>query len=52
MMYKIIVERHAGKEIESLPKEIIQRIIVAIEGLKSNPRPNGVKNCLAIPAGV
>ncbi len=42
-MYKAIVERRAAKEINSLPEEIIQDIILAIEKLKSTPRPQGVK---------
>lgn len=42
-MYKVIAERRAAKEINSLPHEIIQEIISSIEKLKSNPRPHGVK---------
>ncbi|MCX5749445.1 MAG: type II toxin-antitoxin system RelE/ParE family toxin [Candidatus Saganbacteria bacterium] len=42
-MYGVVVERKAAKEIESLPAEAIQRITDAIESLKANPRPRGVK---------
>ncbi|MFH1246087.1 MAG: type II toxin-antitoxin system RelE/ParE family toxin [Candidatus Omnitrophota bacterium] len=42
-MYKVIVERKAGKEIESLSNELIQAVIDAIGSLQVNPRPRGVK---------
>jgi len=42
-MYKIIIERKAAKEIESLPNDTIQRITDAIKNLKLNPRPHGSK---------
>ena len=42
-MYRIIVERRAAKEINSLPNELLQDIILAIEKLKITPRPYGVK---------
>ena len=42
-MYRIIVERKAAKEIKSLPREILQEVILAIEELKLTPRPSGVK---------
>jgi len=45
-MYRIIIERKATKEIESLPDEIIQRIIDTIKGLKSNPRPHDSKKLI------
>lgn len=45
-MYKIIVEHRAAKEISFLPNDIIQRITDAIGGLKSNPRPYGVKKLI------
>lgn len=42
-MYRIIIDRRAAREIESLSDEIIQGITDAIRGLISNPRPHGVK---------
>lgn len=45
-MYKIIIEHRAAKEIESLPNDIISHIIDTIGGLKSNPRPYGVKKLI------
>lgn len=42
-MYRIIIERRAARQIESFSDEIIQCITEAIKGLKSNPRPPGVK---------
>lgn len=45
-MYKIIIERKAVKEIEVLPKEMIQVVSDAFEELKSNPRPHGVKKLI------
>lgn len=42
-MYKIIIERRASKEIESLPGGVIQRVTDDIGRLKSAPRPAGVK---------
>lgn len=45
-MYKVIVEHRAAKEINSLPQEIIQNIILTIEKLKLTPRPYGVKKLI------
>lgn len=42
-MYRIVVEHRAAKEIESLPNDITPHIVNTIAGLKSNPRPYGVK---------
>ena len=42
-MYRIIIDRRAVKEIESLPNEVLQRVTDAIVHLKLAPRPNGVK---------
>ena len=43
MIYRIIIENRAAKEIESLSDDIIQRVTDIIKGLESNPRPHGVK---------
>jgi len=45
-MYKIIIERRAAKEIESLPNDMIQHVTDAIGHLKSTPRPHGVKKLI------
>ncbi|MDP3042401.1 MAG: type II toxin-antitoxin system RelE/ParE family toxin [Candidatus Omnitrophota bacterium] len=42
-MYKIIIERRAAKEIESLPNDVIQRVTDAISHLRPTPRPHGIK---------
>jgi len=42
-MYKIIIERRAAKEIESLCNDVIQRVTDAINCLNTAPRPHGVK---------
>lgn len=46
MAYRVIIERRAVKEIESLPGEIIQGVTDTIKNLKSNPRPHGVKKLI------
>ena len=46
ILYRVIIERRAAKEIESLPNEIIQAVTDAIKNLKSNPRPQGVKKLI------
>lgn len=41
--YSVTIKASAKKELASLPKPIIIRIIEAIEALATNPRPNGVR---------
>ncbi len=43
MNYRILIDARAAKQLESLPKNIIQRIDNAILGLGSDPRPSGTK---------
>ena len=43
VMYQLIVERRAAKEIRLLPNEVLSKVIKAIDSLKQNPRPHGVK---------
>lgn len=38
--YKIEWKRSAVKQLKQLPKEIVGKIIVAVENLSSNPFPN------------
>ena len=41
--YEVRIRSSAKKEMKSLPKEAISRIILAIRDLKTNPRPHGGK---------
>ena len=41
--FRIEWKHSAVTELKKLPPEIISRIINAVEGLSSNPRPTGVK---------
>ena len=45
-MYHITIENRAAKEIDSLPEDILRLVVDAIEDLKSNPRPYGVKKLI------
>ncbi|MDB6023523.1 MAG: plasmid stabilization protein [Pedosphaera sp.] len=42
-MYRVLLERAAEKDINRLTSEIHDRIMVAIQGLASNPRPPGCR---------
>ncbi len=37
--YKIIVKKSVAKDLRSIPKKEIQRILAAIQSLADNPRP-------------
>ena len=39
--YKILIKLSAKKELEKLPKKDLQKIIVKIQDLSSDPRPIG-----------
>lgn len=41
--YKIQIKKSAAKEIESLPREAISKILPKIGSLAENPRPMGCK---------
>lgn len=41
--YTVVFARSARKELENLPASIAQRILSAIERLRTNPRPAGVR---------
>ncbi len=43
MNYRILIDTRAAKQLESLPKDIVQRVDKAILGLASDPRPPGTK---------
>jgi mRNA interferase RelE/StbE len=39
--YKIVWKRSAAKELKKLPKQIIRRVLEAVEALSSEPQPVG-----------
>jgi mRNA interferase RelE/StbE len=41
--YRITIKKSAAKELESLPKKDLRRIIKHIRALVDNPRPHGSK---------
>jgi mRNA interferase RelE/StbE len=41
--YVVLFCRSAQKELDALPEELISRILVKIEGLAVEPRPDGCK---------
>ena len=43
MMYRVIIERKAVKEIEALADDVLTSIMAEVEALASVPRPRGVK---------
>ena len=43
MSYQVIVPKSPQKELDRLPDEIAGRILNALEGLKTQPRPPGCK---------
>ena len=40
-IYTVRVTRRAERQLQSLPQEVLRRVDVIIEQLKSNPRPHG-----------
>lgn len=42
-MYKITFKDSASKELQRLSKSVIKKIVLSINGLSENPRPDGVK---------
>ena len=43
MKYQIILPKSVQKELDRLPDEIANRILVRLAGLETNPRPADVK---------
>ena len=43
MSHQIILPRSAQKELDRLPDEVAERIMDALDGLKTQPRPPGCK---------
>lgn len=42
-MYKVVVSKTAERELASLPKNIIEKIVAVLILLEENPRPIGCK---------
>jgi mRNA interferase RelE/StbE len=42
-MYRVLLERGAEKDLSRLTSEIYNRVIAAIQGLATNPRPSGCR---------
>jgi len=42
-MYRVLLERGAERDLVRLSSEIHDRVIVAIQGLATNPRPSGCR---------
>ena len=43
MIFKIVITKHALKEITNLPTKTSKQVIAVIDDLASNPRPDGCK---------
>ena len=41
--YRVLVQKTAQKVIDRLPRDLLQRVAAAIDGLASDPRPIGCK---------
>ena len=48
MSYQVILPRSPQKELDRLPDEIAERILRALEDLKTQPRPPGCKKSCAV----
>jgi mRNA interferase RelE/StbE len=42
-MYRVFIERAAEKDLKRLSSEVHDRVIIAIRGLASDPRPPGCR---------
>lgn len=42
-MYRVLLERAAEKTLRRLPADVHDRVIAAIQGLATNPRPHGCR---------
>ena len=43
MNYRVLIDARAVKQLQKLPKSVVERIDAAIAALSENPRPTGVK---------
>jgi mRNA interferase RelE/StbE len=41
--YRVLIDHSAEKDLESLPKPVLKKVVRVIDGLQTEPRPNGVK---------
>ena len=49
MMYQIVIDRYAKKQLSKIPRPHFNRIVKAIEDLSLNPRPVGFKKLTGRP---
>ncbi|MDQ6481741.1 type II toxin-antitoxin system RelE/ParE family toxin [Dyadobacter sp. LHD-138] len=47
-VYKLLITNSAQKEIRTLQKTEVQKIIPAIQSLSENPRPSGCKKLVSV----
>jgi len=45
--YKVVIKKSALRELKALPKKDLRRLVSAIEGLASDPRPPGSRKLSA-----
>jgi mRNA interferase RelE/StbE len=43
MSYQVVLPKSAQKELDRLPDQISERILAALAGLETQPRPSGCK---------
>ncbi len=43
MSYELVISRQALKDLAELPKPVVGRVVKAINGLGTDPRPDGCK---------
>jgi mRNA interferase RelE/StbE len=46
-IYKIEWKRSATKELQKLPRQMISKIVAAVDSLSSNPYPQGVRKLVS-----
>ena len=42
-MYQVVLERHAERDLDSLPKGTVEKVVAVVRGLADNPRPPGCR---------
>jgi len=45
-MHQILIEKHAEKDLNSLPRDVFNLIVKRIVSLKDNPWPTGVRKII------
>ena len=48
-MYQVVVERNAQKQLAQIPQPYFDKIVGALKGLATNPRPVGYKKLRGRP---